>query len=249
MKIKSILVDDEAKSRDNLRVLLGEYCQAVDIVGEADSAATALRLIKQLEPDLLFLDIEMPGGSGFQLLQSLPANRRFEVIFVTAYDHYGIAAVKACAIDYVLKPIDVLELSGAVEKAIAQIVPQQENSRLRELVANMGKPMAENRIAFPLADKIIFALPEDIIRLEAAGNYTHVYISGQKKLIVCKTLKEYNDLLADKHFIRTHQSHLVNSHKITAWIKTEGGAISMEDGSQVPVSRQRKEEGLKILMK
>ncbi|HEY9256442.1 LytTR family DNA-binding domain-containing protein [Chitinophaga sp.] len=249
MKIRSILVDDEDKSRDNLRVLLAEYCPAVEIAGEANSAATALKLIRQLEPQLIFLDIEMPGGSGFQLLQSLPAPRNFEVIFVTAYDHYGIAAVKACAIDYVLKPIDALELSTAVEKAMAQIIPQQENSRLRELIANMGKPIAENRIAFPLADKIIFAAPEDIIRLEAAGNYTHVYISGQKKIIVCKTLKEYNDLLTDQHFIRTHQSHLINSRKITAWIKTEGGAISMEDGSQVPVSRQRKEEVLKQLIK
>lgn len=249
MKITSIIVDDEDKSRDNLRVLLAEYCPSVEITGEANSAATALKLIKQLEPQLIFLDIEMPGGSGFQLLQSLPAPRNFEVIFVTAYDHYGIAAVKACAIDYVLKPIDALELSGAVGKAITQIIPQQENNRLRELIANIGKPMAENRIAFPLADKIIFAAPEDIIRLEAAGNYTHVYISGQKKIIVCKTLKEYNDLLTGQHFIRTHQSHLVNSRKITAWIKTEGGAISMEDGSQVPVSRQRKEEVLKLLMK
>lgn len=249
MKIKSILVDDEHKSRDNLRVLLAEYCPAIEIVGEADSAATALKLIKQLEPDLLFLDIEMPGGSGFQLLKSLPANRNFEVIFVTAYDQYGIAAVKACAIDYVLKPIDVLELSSAVEKAMAQIIPQRENHRLRELIANINKPAAEARIAFPLADKIVFAAPEDIIRLEAAGNYTHVYISGQKKLIVCKTLKEYHDLLADNHFIRTHQSHLINRHKITALIKTEGGAIAMEDGSQVPISRQRKEEILKLLMR
>src|SRR4051812_35563543 len=247
MKIRSIIIDDEYKSRDNLRVLLTEYCPSIEIVAEADSAITALKLIKQLEPALLFLDIEMPGGSGFELLQSLPANRNFEVIFVTAYDSYGIAAVKACAIDYILKPIDVMELSAAVDKAIAQIGP--DNQRLKELVANMKKPVAENRIAFPLNDKIVFALPEDIIRMEAAGNYTHVYLSGQKKLIVCKTLKEYNDLLIDRDFIRTHQSHLINRHKITAWIKTEGGAVAMEDGSQIPVSRQRKDEVLKLLMK
>lgn len=247
MKIRSIIIDDEYKSRDNLRVLLTEYCPSIEIVAEADSAITALKLIKQLEPALLFLDIEMPGGSGFELLQSLPANRNFEVIFVTAYDNYGIAAVKACAIDYILKPIDVMELSTAVDKAIAQIGP--DNQRLKELVANMNKPVTENRIAFPLSDKIVFALPEDIIRMEAAGNYTHVYLSGQKKLIVCKTLKEYNDLLINRDFIRTHQSHLINRHKITAWIKTEGGAVAMEDGSQIPVSRQRRDEVLKLLMK
>jgi two-component system LytT family response regulator len=247
MKIRSIIIDDEYKSRDNLRVLLAEYCPAIEIVAEAETAVAALKLIKQLEPQLLFLDIEMPGGSGFQLLQSLPADRNFEVIFVTAYDHYGIAAVKACAIDYILKPIDVMELSGAVNKAILQI--GRSNQPLKELVANMGKPVAENRIAFPLSDRIIFALPGDIIRMEAAGNYTHVYLSGQKKLIVCKTLKEYNDLLIHRDFIRTHQSHLINRHKISAWIKTEGGAVSMEDGSQVPVSRQRRDEVLKLLMK
>jgi two-component system LytT family response regulator len=247
MKIRSIIIDDEYKSRDNLRVLLTEYCPSIEIVAEADSAITALKLIKQLEPALLFLDIEMPGGSGFQLLQSLPANRNFEVIFVTAYDNYGIAAVKACAIDYILKPIDAMELSSAVDKAIAQIGP--DNQRLKELVANMNKPVTENRIAFPLSDKIVFALPEDIIRMEAAGNYTHVYLSGQKKLIVCKTLKEYNDLLINRDFIRTHQSHLINRHKITAWIKTEGGAVAMEDGSKIPVSRQRRDEVLKLLMK
>src|SRR3954470_23898303 len=134
MKIRSIIIDDEYKSRDNLRVLLTEYCPAIEIVAEADSAVTALKLIKQLAPDLLFLDIEMPGASGFQLLQSLPAARNFEVIFVTAYDKYGIAAVKACAIDYILKPIDVMELSGAVDKVIAQISPRQENQRLKVLV-------------------------------------------------------------------------------------------------------------------
>src|SRR5688572_2568588 len=120
MKIKSIIVDDEPKSRNNLRDLLKEYCPQIEIIGEASSVAETLKLTKQKQPDLLFLDIEMPGGSGFDLLKSI-SNPGFEVIFVTAFDKYGIQAVKFCAIDYILKPIDILELSRAVEKAQLQI--------------------------------------------------------------------------------------------------------------------------------
>ena len=139
MKIKAILVDDEPKSRNNLHDLLQEYCQQVEIVGEAASATEALKLIKQQEPELIFLDIEMPGGSGFDLLKSLN-DKNFEVIFVTAFDQYGIQAVKFCAIDYILKPIDIFELSKAVEKAQAQILRKKENRRLVELVANIDRP-------------------------------------------------------------------------------------------------------------
>ncbi|HET6559398.1 MAG TPA: response regulator, partial [Prolixibacteraceae bacterium] len=125
MKIKCIIIDDEQKSRNNLRDLIHEYCQQAEVVGEAASATEALKLIKQQAPDLLFLDIEMPGGSGFDLLKSIN-NQNFEVIFVTAFDQYGIQAVKFCAIDYILKPIDIFELSKAVEKAQSQILKKKE---------------------------------------------------------------------------------------------------------------------------
>ena len=247
MTLKSIIVDDEPKSRNNLHDLLLEYCPQVEIVGEAASATEALKLIKQQAPDLIFLDIEMPGGSGFDLLKSL-SSQNFEVIFVTAFDKYGIQAVKFCAIDYLLKPIDIFELSKAVEKAQTQIVRKKENLRLVELVANLDRPEDEKRIALPLADKIEFIAINQVIRLEADGNYTRIFVEGKKEYLVCKTLKEYQEILERHNFLRTHQSHLINCRKIAAYIKTDGGYISMSDGSSVPISRQKRDEVMKRIL-
>lgn len=247
MKLKYIIVDDEPRSRNNLRDLLQEYCQQIEIAGEAASAIEALRLIRQKEPDLIFLDIEMPGGSGFDLLKSLN-NQNFEVIFVTAYDKYGIQAVKFCAIDYLLKPIDLFELSQAIGKAQAQIVRKKENQRLAELVANIDRVEDEKRIALPLADKIEFIAINQIIRLEADSNYTRIFLEGKKEYLVCKTLKEYQEILEPHNFLRTHQSHLISCRKIAAYIKIDGGYISMSDGSSVPISRQKREEVMKRIL-
>lgn len=244
--LKCIIVDDEQKSRNNLRDLLLEYCQ-IEIAGEASSAFEALRLIKKEEPDLLFLDIEMPGGSGFDLLKSLQY-QNFEVIFVTAFDKYGIQAVKFCAIDYILKPIDIFELSKAVEKAQAQVSWKKENRRLTELVANLDRSEDEKRIALPLADKIEFIAINQIIRLEADSNYTRIFLENQKDYLVCKTLKDYQEILEPHNFLRTHQSHLINCRKISAYVKIDGGYISMSDGSSVPISRQKREEVMKRIL-
>ncbi len=247
--LKAILIDDELKSRDNLHQLLFKYCPNVEIIAQAGSAIEALNLIRELNPDLLFLDIEMGELSGFDLLKLLNGQQNFEVIFVTAFDKYGIQAVKACAIDYLLKPINILELSNAVEKAAMQINPKKENERLKELVANIDRGDDEQRIAIPLSDKIEFLAINKIIRLEAEGNYTHIYLDNKKQYLVCKTLKEYQELLETHHFIRTHQSHLINFRKISAYVKTDGGYIAMEDGSQAPISRQKKDEVLLRIMK
>ncbi|SDE18604.1 two component transcriptional regulator, LytTR family [Mucilaginibacter pineti] len=248
MVIKSILVDDEPKSRKNLRLLLQEYCPGVEVIGEATSPAEAIKLIRQLQPDLLFLDIEMGAESGFDLLRSLNGAQTFEVIFVTAFDKYGIQAVKACAIDYLLKPINILELTSAVDKALQHIGPKKENLRLKELISNLDRGEDEQRIAIAMAEKIEFVTINNIIRLQAEGNYTHIYLNNGKKYMVSKTLKDYDDLLVPFGFLRTHQSHLVNFKKIASYVKTEGGFIIMSDGSQVPVSRMKKDEILKKIM-
>lgn len=248
MKIRSIIVDDETKSRNNLKQLLKEYCPNIEVIAEASSAMSALTLINENDPELLFLDIKMGTISGFDLLKLLNGKQNFELIFVTAFDTYGIQAVKTCAIDYLLKPINIIELVSAVNKAISYIVPKKENERLRELIANIDRRDEEQRIALPLGDKIEFISIAKIIRLEAEGNYTHLYLQNSKHYLICKTLKEYNDLLIGHHFIRTHQSHLINFSKISSYVKTDGGYISMEDGSQVPISRQKKEEVLKKII-
>jgi len=240
MELKSVIIDDEVKSRQNLQNLLRAHCPDVAVVGEASSAEKGRHLIQAAQPDLVFLDIEMPGESGFDLLRTLHGITCFEVIFVTAYHQYGIEAIKACAIDYILKPISVVDLKKAVVKAEQQIYPKKENRRLKELVANMERIDKDKRIALPLADKIEFIRVKDITRLEADGNYTHFYMSGNIHLLVCKTLKEYDELLSPFGFIRTHQSHLVNINRITAYFKTEGGYLLMEDQSTVPISKHKR---------
>ena len=241
MTVKCIIVDDEPKSRRNLRDLLNKYCNQVEIVGEAASAAEALKLLKQTPPDLLLLDIEMPGGSGFDLLKSIN-DQQFEVIFITAFDRYGIQAVKFCAIDYILKPIDIFELSKAIEKAVVQIKRKKENKRLSELVANLDRSDEEKRLALPLSDKIEFVVINQIIHIQADGNYTRIFVESHKEYMVCKTLKEYQEILEPYGFLRTHQSHLINCRKIEAYVKTDGGYILMKGGANIPISRQRKEE-------
>jgi two-component system LytT family response regulator len=248
MRISTILIDDEARSRQNLRQLLGEYCPDIDIIAEASSATEALALIGRHQPDLLFLDIEMGELSGFDLLRMLQTPQTFELIFVTAFDRYGIQAVKACAIDYLLKPINIVELCNAVNKASRQIGPKKENEKLRELMANIDRRDEDQRIAVPLADKIEFIPVSKILRLEAEGNYTHFYLDEGKHHLVCRTLKEYQELLERHQFIRTHQSHLINFKKIAAYVKKDGGYISMEDGSTVPISRQKKDEVLSRIL-
>ncbi|MES2829427.1 MAG: LytTR family DNA-binding domain-containing protein [Bacteroidota bacterium] len=249
VKIKAMIVDDENKSRSNIKQLLSEYCPIVEVIAEADSATKALALINQYKPELLFLDIEMGELSGFDLLKLLNGQQNFELIFVTAFDKYGIQAVKACALDYLLKPINVVELSNAVDKAVKQIGPKKENERLKELVANIDRKNEEQKIAVPLADKIEFITISKIIRLEAEGNYTHFYLEDGKHYLVCKTLKDYQELLEQYQFIRTHQSHLINFNKISSYIKTDGGYIAMEGGSQVPISRQKREEVLSRILR
>ena len=247
MALRSIIIDDEINGRQNLRNLLSTYCPMVTIVGEASSVAEGLLAIQQQRPDLLFLDIEMPDGSGFDLLQSLQGVPDLEVIFVTAYDQYGVQAAKACAVDYILKPIHITELMHAVEKANVYVLRKQENLRLKELVANLGRQPSEERIALPLADKIEFVRVQHIVRLEAAGNYTHFYLQPDAHYLVCKTLKEYQEILETHGFIRTHQSHLINRTKIASYVKAEGGYILMEDRSQVPLSRKKKDEIIRLL--
>ncbi|MES2515894.1 MAG: LytTR family DNA-binding domain-containing protein [Bacteroidota bacterium] len=241
--IKAILIDDESKSRSNLRQLLLENCRNIDVVAEAGSAIEAIRIIGELSPDLLFLDIEMGDISGFDMLKLLTGKKNFQVIFVTAFDQYRLQIAKACAIDYLLKPINTLELSNVVKKATVQNNPKRENKRLKELISNLDKPNDEQNIAIILFDEIEFVSVSKIIRLEADVNYTHIYLDTNKQYQVYKTLKEYQDMLENHNFIRTHQSHIINFNKIN-YLKSNNEYIVMDDNSRVPISRQKKDEVL-----
>lgn len=238
--MKAIIVDDELNNRENLRQLLQIHCPQVTVAACCASAAEARNEILRLDPGLVFLDIEMPGGNGFSLLENLPSPD-FEVIFVTAYGHYGIQAVKFSALDYLLKPIDTGELIEAVKKAEEKIALRQENQRMRHLLRNSKLPDENKTIALSLSDKIEFIEISTIVRCEAENNYTTFYLTDGQKLLVSKTLKEFDELLTPCHFLRVHQSHLINLRQIKSFIKTDGGYIRMKDGSSVSISRQRRE--------
>lgn len=246
--IKALIVDDEANNRENLNTLLAEYCTEVEMIGMADSVDSAFRIIKSQKPDLVFLDIKMPRKNGFALLEQI-GEVDFEVIIVTAYDQYAIQAVKFCAIDYLLKPIDVVELAQAVNNVAKRVDQKQENERLKQLVSQLNNKGLSTKIGLASQNKIDFVEIASISRFEADNNYTHVFLDNQVKMTISKTLKEFEELLRDHSFIRIHQSHLVNPAHIQSLQKSDGGYVQMLDDSILPISRARKNEILALIKK
>ena len=226
--------------------MLQKYYPEVYITASCSSAQEAYEVITWQQPELVFLDIEMPRGNIYFLLEKL-AEINFEVIFVTAYDYYGIKAIKFSALDYLFKPIDINELVSTVDKAGEKIGLKQENQRMYHLLQNNKLPEENKTLALSSADKIEFIEINNIVRCEAENNYTTFYLKDGQKLVVSKTLKEYDELLSPYHFLREHQSHLINLYEVKSFIKSEGGYIRMKDGTCVSISRQRKEMVLKIL--
>ena len=248
MAIRALIVDDELNNRENLHTLLGQYCKNVEVIGQAGSVDAAFMIIKSEKPDLVFLDIRMPEKDGFKLLESLN-DITFEVIIVTAYNQYAIRAIKFCAVDYLLKPIDIVELSKAVEQVTQRIEQKQENERLKQLINHMHLKDAPFKIGLASQNKVDFVEISRIIRCKADNNYTHVFLDRQEKKTISKTLKEFEDLLKDHGFIRLHQSHLINASQRQSYQKNDGGSIQMADGYITLISRARKEETLALIRK
>lgn len=237
-KINALIVDDEENNRENLRAALAQYCPKVNVIGEADSAISAIDFLSSNQPELVFLDIAMPNGDGFQFLESLP-EINFDIIFVTAFNQYAIRAIKCCAIDYLLKPIDVLELKNAVNRVHATHAKKEQHQKLDLLISNMKQPA--QKIALPQSEHTEFVAIKEIIRCKGEKNYTWFYLNDGRKLLVSQTLKEYVALLEDAHFFRVHQSHLINLHQIKKYSRRDGGYVVMTDEEQIPVARNRKE--------
>jgi len=235
----ALIIDDEKNGRENLAGLITLYCPQLKIVAEAASVDEAILKISEFQPRLIFLDIEMPGGNGFKLLEHFKTFP-FEVIFVTAYDNFAIKAIRFSASDYILKPINLNELIAAVEKASEHIAQQTENERIRQLYQNTLHP-ANARIGVPVSDRIEFVEVRTIIRCQGESNYTHLYFTGKKPLLVAKSLVEFEELLADHGFIRVHKSHLVNLNHVTSISKNDGGTLILSNGDSVLISRRRKD--------
>jgi two-component system LytT family response regulator len=244
--ITAIIIDDEAKGRLALREKLSAYCPLVKVIAEAGNGQEALLLIQHHKPQLIFLDIEMPRMNGFEMLNALP-EKNFHVIFTTAYDQYAIKAIKYAAFDYLLKPIDIEELKTAVEK-IELKETNQTKKQAELLQQNMEHPKKQlNKLAIPTLEGLLFFDINDIIHLEANSNYTFIYFSGKPKITASKTLKEFEDILPESIFFRTHHSHLINLNYIKRYIKGDGGQIELQNGTYVDVSRRKKEEFLKAI--
>ncbi|MEN9459794.1 MAG: response regulator [Bacteroidota bacterium] len=248
-KIRTVLVDDERNGREILLALLEKFCVNVEVVGTADSAEPAIALIKELKPHLVFLDINMPGLSGFEMLEKL-APIDFEVIFVTAHDAYALKAFKFSAIDYVLKPIDLDDLQKAVEKVEGKLIGKQEpgQGKYKELfnnIRNIQNPF--DKLGLATRDGLIFVKISEIVRLESDVNYTWFFLVNGEKILASKTLKEFEEMLEEYNFYRVHKSHLINLAHLQRYIKGEGGSVVMSDGSEVDVSRRNKEGLMKRL--
>lgn len=244
--IKAIIIDDEAKARRMIETLLREYCPDVDIVAIAEDVPSGVIAINQHNPDVLFLDVEMPGYTGFQLLDFFK-QVDFEIIFTTAHSDYALQAFKVSAIDFLLKPIQISELINAVDK-----VKKKQGAigeRLDALRENF-KDTSIRKLALSVSEGLIFVDISDILMLAADGAYTLFHLVGGKSILVSKKIKEYEGALnPDNHFFRPHRSYVVNLNKIKQYVKQDGGYILMDDDTQVPLARERKDEFHQVIQK
>ncbi len=243
--MNAIIVDDEKKGREILKKLLENYCPEVHIKALASSADEAYNSIRKHHPDIVFLDIEMPNGNGFYLLEKFNTIP-FRVIFTTAYDNYAIKAIKHRAFDYLLKPIDIDELKTAVAN-IKKITASTTVKPTYTDVISEFRLKTNSRIALPVKEGNIYLAVSDIVRVASDGSYSVFYTSEGKKYVVSKNLKVYESMLPAAAFFRVHKSHLINIKKVKKYLNTDGYFAEMEDGSVVEISRRKKDEFLQLM--
>ncbi len=240
--MKAVVVDDIEKFRDNLIQDLNDYCPEIEVVGTADGVVSAAKEIKAKNPDVVFLDIQINQGTAFDLLEVL-GDINFKIIFTTASDEYAIKAFKLSAIDYLLKPIDIDELKSAVSK-----LSKDNEDDYQLLKSNIKEEDKSNkRLALHSQDKIDIVEIGNIVRCESNVNYTQFYFVDGSKMLVTKTLKEFDKMLSEFGFYRVHQSHLINIDHLKEYVKIDGGYLKMQDGSSVPISTRKKSSVLKLL--
>ncbi|MBK7220464.1 MAG: response regulator [Saprospiraceae bacterium] len=245
--LTALIIDDEEKGRLVLRQKLADHCPDVVVIGEADGGENGKSMIESLRPDVVFLDIEMPGINGFEMLNKLN-EKNFHLIFTTAYNQYAIKAIKFAAFDYLLKPIDIEELKAAISR-IRNLKTADVSGQLEVLTLNSQKSIKNfNKIAIPTLDGFSFFDLNELIHLDADSNYTLLHFTENRKILASRTLKEFEDQLEEERFIRLHNSHLVNVSFITRYIKGEGGQVVLANGKIIDVSRRKKADLMKMLL-
>ncbi len=239
--IKTILVDDEMNNLQFLESLIKENCLSLEIIETASNTYDALLMIQELQPQLVFMDIDMPGMTGFELLKKLEP-LSFEVIFVTAYNQYALEAFEYNAVGYVTKPIATDKLILAVDKAIKKIADQKYTEQIFSLLENVHQKSTTDKIALPTMQGLQFVKIEKINYCESSGNYTNFFLTDNTKIMVSRQLGEYEKLLPVDTFVRIHDKHLINLSSIKEYIKGNGGEVVLEDGSRLTVAARRKDE-------
>lgn len=244
--IRAVIIDDEINNQELISNLLKTYADNVQVVGVANSVGTAYKTINEHHPDLIFLDIQMPDGTGFDLLKKFE-KINFKIIFVTAHQEYAIEAFKYSALDYILKPLSPSNLLSAVKKMEDAISSEELNLKLKTLLNNITEPAKnKKKIVLKTMERIYSVDLDDIIRFESDGGYTKVYLVDGKRVMVSKTMKEFDDLLMDTGFLRVHHSHLINMNHLFCFEKAEGHVV-MKDDSIVPVSNRKKDHLMELL--
>lgn len=237
--LSAIIVDDEDKARENLLLLLSNYCPEVTVLASCCDIETAQSALQKHQPDLVFLDINMPGGSGFDLITSIK-NRSFEVVFITAYNEFAVKAFEQHAIGYILKPIHSKMLTEAVKRA--SLVHQGSKSAVDDLVSDLQNDSIQGLVPLPVDNGLELVSLDQIIRFQADGSYAHVFLSDGRKMLLVKNLKNLEQLVSSRQFFRIHNSHLVNLKHVRRVVKTDGGFVVMSDGKELEISRRKKAE-------
>ncbi|MBK9146272.1 MAG: response regulator transcription factor [Flavobacteriales bacterium] len=241
MPYTAIISDDEKHSRETLRLELEHHCPEVSVLALCSSGPEAIAAVKEHAPDLIFLDVQMPRMDGFQVLEKL-GDIAGQVIFVTAFDQYAIRAFRFSAVDYLLKPVQPEELKEAVGRAVSRLASAEGGRNMRVLMHNLGPEGVQHpRIALPTGDGVEFFGVDRIVRCEADSNYTHVHLQDKRRLLLSRTLKDVDEMLAPHGFFRCHQSHLINPLHLSKYVRSEGGYLVMDDGTSVPLAKSRRD--------
>jgi two-component system, LytTR family, response regulator len=245
MKIKAVIVDDELIARDVLENYLKKYCPIVEVIGQAQHIKEAVPMIKELQPDLVFLDVEMPFGNAFDVLEACQP-QEFETIFITAYSEYSLRALNLSAAYYILKPIDITELIAAVHKVQLSILKKEDFNRTKILLDNLKGTPEKQQIILPTLQGFDVIKTESIVKLQANGNFTDVYLQDGSSKMICKFLKHFDELLPHP-FVRIHRSFIVNINFVKSYSKSAGGFVTLVDGCEMEVSATYKEQLVKAV--
>jgi len=239
-RFKAVIVDDEPDAVNFIKSIIADQLPQVEIVGFAHSAKDGVSVIINTQPEIVFLDVEMPHGNGFTVLENFP-EKSFDVVFVTAFNHYAIQAIKFSAVDYILKPINITEFIKAVDKVIQKrLDAAYQFQNYNTLFENLRTALPA-KLAIPTSEGMEYLNTREIIRVEADRSYSWFFLVDGRRILVSRNLKEYHELLADRGFFRPHNSHLINLEFVKKFIRHEGGSIQLTDGSEIPVARGKKE--------